>query len=326
MSRHLHCTSDLWDGVASDILTMSCRSERLVVSIAATIPALSQLSLDRITRSAIHAPELVGNYPFVPVVCGDEDIPTHPTLGSELSLPSLLRLPTLKKLRIRDTHLGDAKWSITPVHCSLEVLDLGTCYHVSPDFNRECTERIISNVGHTVDEFSLNTAIAPDSFEFSKPQQTPFKRLRKIHLTPLFPVENVVDTLTTLSGSPVEQLSVKCHEDDVVDMCTALEDFLSLRVERGEDAFYGRLSEITVSTVSDLDEGLDLANSTPDNGQGLNIPAEHAVAVKHLQQFCRDLRIGGAEESCAPCEPCAATEPSPLSRLPPRPAPGTQSH
>jgi len=282
------------------------RSERLVVSIAATVPNLVRLSLDRISRSAMHAQELIGAYPFVPVVSGDENIPDHPILGSELSLPSLLRLPALKRLKIRDTHLGDPKWSTTPVCCSLEVLDLGSCYHESEEFNRVCTERIVGNVGPTVGEFSLNTAISADVFSFTKPQETPLKRLRKIHLTPLFPVENVVDTLTNLSGSPVEQLSVRCHEDDVVDMCAALEDFLNLRVERGETAFYQNLTEIAVDAVSDINDPLGF--SELPRTQGVTIPTEHAAAVKHLKDFCRDLRLG-AESSDSTCTPTRDEQP-----------------
>ncbi|KAJ7434751.1 hypothetical protein B0H11DRAFT_2258036, partial [Mycena galericulata] len=95
-------------------------SERLVVSIAASVPELHYLSLDRISRSTIHAPELVGKYPFVPLVRGDEDIPDHPVLGSELSLPSLLSIPSLRQLTIRDTHLGDPRWASAPVACRLE--------------------------------------------------------------------------------------------------------------------------------------------------------------------------------------------------------------
>ncbi|KAI0936602.1 hypothetical protein AcV5_004697 [Taiwanofungus camphoratus] len=280
-------------------------SERLVVSIAASVPNLSQLSLDRITRSAVHAPELMGARPFVPLVIGDEDIPNHPLLGFELRLPSLLRLPTLKKLRIRDTHLGDPHWSLTPVHCSLEVLDLGSCYHESPEFNRICTERIMGNVGHTVDEFALHTALTGQTFKYATHKETPLKRLRKIHLTPLFPVENVVDTLTTLSDSPIEQLTVQCHEDDVVDMCSALEDFLSLRTERGEQAFYKHLTGITIKTVSDLAEGL--SRSGPFGADTMSssgiVLAEHADAVKRLQEFLRDLRLADADALSDTCPP-----------------------
>lgn len=252
--------------------------------MAATVPNLAELSLSCIARSVIHAQELVGAYPFVPVVVGDEDIPDHPLLGSELSLPSLLRLSTLKTLRIRDTHLGDPRWSDVPVCCSLQVLDLGICYHESPDFNRICTERIIGNVGHTVDEFSLATAITADCLAPTNTEQKPLKRLRKIHLTPLFPVENVVDTLSTLSDSPIEQLSVRCHEDDVVDMCSALEDFLNSRVERGQTALFEHLTAITVDTVADLDD--QLAAKTV-----VSISADRADAVIRLQEYCRDLHL-----------------------------------
>lgn len=271
-----------------------CRSERLVVAMAASVPKLSRLSLDRIARSALHAPELVGVYPYIPLVAGDADVPDHPFLGSELRLPSLLRLPTLRQLRIRDTHLGDSQWATMPVACSLEVLDLGSCYHASPDFNRECTERIMGNVGHTVGEFALNTALTPQTFQYAQHSETPLKRLRKIHLTPLFPVENVVDTLSTLSDSPIEQLSVQCHEDDVLDICSALSDFLSLRAERGEQALYKHLTKITVKTVSDLADGLygpfaldTQSPATPALSQ------ECGKAVRELQDFLRDLRSAG---------------------------------
>ena len=271
------------------------RSERLIVSIAASVPNLRHLSLDRITRSALHAPDLVGARPFVPVVKGDEDIPDHPLLGRELRLPALLRLPTLKKLRIRDTHLGDPQWELMPVHCSLEVLDLGSCYHESTDYNRICTERIMGNIGHTVDECALNTALTSQTFAHAKHPVKPLTKLRKVHLTPLFPVENVVDTLTTLSDSPVESLSVQCHEDDVVDMCSALEDFLNIRATRGEKGFYQHLNKITVSTVSDLADALDIGVGSP-KGTSKVLTGEGADAVRRLEEYCRDLRLGAKEE------------------------------
>ena len=86
-------------------------SERLAVSIAFSLPRLEDLTLIRITRSAIHAEDLV--FSSVPVVTGDDDdsvITPHAVLGSELRLPQLLRLPNLHRLKIRDTHLGDPLW------------------------------------------------------------------------------------------------------------------------------------------------------------------------------------------------------------------------
>ncbi|KAG6907741.1 hypothetical protein DXG01_007541 [Tephrocybe rancida] len=277
-------------------------SERLVVSIAATTPGLEQLSLDKITRSKLHAPELEGVYPFVPLVTGDDDIPDHPLLGSDLSLPSLLRIPTLKKLIIRDTHLGDSKWATIPVACRLEVLDLGSCYHETEEFNAICTERIMAAVGPTVDEFSLTTSVSDTVF--ATPSVTPLPRLRKLHITPFFPVDSVVDTMSNLAGSPIETLSMQCYEDDVVDVCSALEDFLSMRVERGPE-FYDKLTRIDVSVAAN-----DHFTSDAEEQE------ERLEATKRLQDFCRDLQLASVVAKAVP-ESCPSIHgPSPLG--PPR--------
>ncbi|KAF8067668.1 hypothetical protein FPV67DRAFT_1492839 [Lyophyllum atratum] len=261
-------------------------SERLVVSIAASAPNLEELSLDKITRSKMHAPELEGVYPYVPLVMGDDDIPDHPSLGSELSLPSLLRIPTLRKLIIRDTHLGDGRWATTPVACRLQVLDLGSCYHENEDFNRACTERIMAAVGPSIDEFSLTTSVSDTVF--AKPSVTPLPRLRKLHITPFFPVDSVVDTMSNLAGSPIESLSMQCYEDDVVDVCSALEDFLSLRVERGPE-FYDKLTRIDVSVAANDQSTFDAEEHQ-----------ERLEATKRLQEFCRDLQLASAVGKAIP--------------------------
>lgn len=265
------------------------RSERLVVSIAASTPNIEHLHLERVSRSLLHASDLVGVYPYVPLVTGDDDIPDHPLLGSELYLPSLLRIPTLTELIIRDTHLGDSRWATTPIACRLKVLDVGSCCHENEDSNRVCTERIMAAVGRTIDEFSLTTSVS-DSI-FAKPSATPLQQLRKLHISPFFPVDSVVDTMSNLAGSPIESLSMQCYEDDVVDVCTALEEFLTLRVERGS-AFYDKLSRIDVTVTAGDD----------DDAQSVDIEAsaERAAATKRLQDFCRDLRLAsrvGAKEA-----------------------------
>ena len=156
----------------------------------------------------------------------------------------------------------------------------------------------MGTIGHTVDECALNTALTAQTFTHAKPDTPrPLKKLRKVHLTPLFPVENVVDTLATLSDSPVESLAVQCHEDDVIDMCSVLEDFLSLRAERGQNGFFQHLNEITVSTVSDLADALDIGVGTvrPEKSvvpEEERLSGESADAVRRLREFCRDLRLG----------------------------------
>lgn len=252
--------------------SVSPLSERLVVSIAATIPNLNRLTLDRISRSVIHASDLLGTFTYLPLATGDEEIPSHPLLGSDLCLPSLLRLPNLRYLKIRDTHLGDPLWTSTPICCPIEVLDLGACYYETQDFNRICTERIIGRIGQTVDEFSVNTPLTVDGFEVLKARDNPLKRLRKVHLTPLIPLETVVETLSTLSASPIEELTVMCHEDDVDDMCERLEGFLALRHNRRQH-FFAQLKEISLHTVGD-----DLENVT----SGITFPAVIESDVKTL--------------------------------------------
>lgn len=254
-------------------------SERLVVSIAASLPNIHHLSLDRVSRSLLHAPELVGVYPYIPLVSGDADIPDHPLLGENLYLPSLLQIPTLKELVIRDTHLGDERWSTTPVACHLQVLDLGSCDRANEDSNRQCIERIMSAVGPTVDEFSLMTSVS-DAI-FAERRVTPLQSLRKLHISPFFPVDSVVDTFSNLAGSPIESVSMQCYEDDVVDVCSALEEFLALRVARGSE-FYDKLARIDV-TVAANDDSTDEVDLESCN--------ERAQAMKRLQDFCRDLRL-----------------------------------
>ncbi|KAF7969464.1 hypothetical protein HWV62_27315, partial [Athelia sp. TMB] len=253
------------------------KSERLIVSIAASLPALEELTLDRISRSILHASELVGAYPYIPIVTGDHDIVNHPNLGSDLSLPSLLRIPSLRKLVIRETHLGDPKWLTVPAACRLEELDLGSCPHETEDANSLFIERIMSTIGPSVNKASLSTAIADESF--SQPSATPLKRLRKLHISPFFPVDSVVDTMSNLSGSPIESVSVRCFEDDVIDVCSAVEEFLNIRVERGP-SFYRNLARVQVNVAHS-----NLGAGTPKD------EPQRARAARRLQELCMDLQL-----------------------------------
>jgi hypothetical protein len=131
-------------------------------------------------------------------------------------------------------------------------------------------------VGPTVDEFSLTAAVSDTVF--SEPSVTPLQRLRKLHITPFFPVDSVVETMSNLAGSPVEKISVQCFEEDVVDVCNALEEFLTLRVERGPE-FYNRLQRIDVTVTAEDDPHVVSEEET----------AERVAAARRLQDFCRDL-------------------------------------
>lgn len=257
-------------GRASVVATIEhifpCSSERSIVSIAASVPHLQRLALDGITRSLVHAPELLAAYPFVPLVVGDEDVESHPVLGSRLSLPSLLRIPTLRTLQLSETHLGDPLWGTTPSSSHLEVLDLGACAHVAPEFNMVCTERIINNLARSspIRELFINTPLQDEKFRDSF--STPLQSLEHIHLMPLLPVDYVVETLFALSGSPVHTISVECYEEDAVEMCHALEDFLTMRLQQPEASFYQRLKVVNLH-FAPLDPSFPMSNHNEDLGR-----------------------------------------------------------
>jgi hypothetical protein len=198
------------------------------------------------------------SYSTVPTVMHDEDVPAHPVLGAELRLPMLLRLDKLRRLKIRDTHLGDPMWCTEEGErgwsknlAPLEVLDLGSCAHESPAVNEQCTARILRRVPSTIKSFSLSTALPdvrahpPSRTEEVREQEstdcdvmTPaipahpvLPHLRTLHLTPLVPIAALQTTLSqpTLAESPIHTLSVAFHPDDAGEGCEALAAFLGER-------------------------------------------------------------------------------------------------
>ncbi|KAL5514319.1 hypothetical protein ACEPAG_2407 [Sanghuangporus baumii] len=139
-------------------------SERLIVALAFSLPCLESLSLTRITRSNLHAPELhFSNIPLAQDKEGNSNLPTHPFLGDELRLPQLLRLPKLKQLQIRDTHLGDPMWEEVYSECPLEVLDLGSCAYVSPAANEAFTAKILTRAPPSITSCALSASLPPVS-------------------------------------------------------------------------------------------------------------------------------------------------------------------
>lgn len=281
---------------------LSRSSERSVVSIAASVPYLERLTLDGITRSFVHAPELLAAYPFVPLVVGDEDVEPHPILGSDLSLPSLLRIPTLRKLQLMETHLGDPLWGTIPSSPRLEILDLGACAHVPPEFNMMCAERIINNLARSspIQELFISTPLQDGKFR--DPLSTPLQSLHHIHLMPLLPVDCVVETLFTLSGSPIHTISVECYEEDAVEMCYALEAFLTMRSQQLDASFYPRLKAMNLHFVvldpsfpmSDHNEGLGrvkrlcaamgLTGEMPSLSSTAELDGAERVAESHIMR------------------------------------------
>lgn len=271
----------------------------MVVSIALEIPLLHELALDGISRSKVHAPDLFASR--IPTVVGDTDIEDHPIVGSALSLPSLLKIPTLQQLRIRDTHLGDPLWESATCLAPLSTLDLGSCCHVSPELGRTHAEVIVKNVAGAspVHQLAIASGLGQTEFQGST---TPLKDLRHLELTPYFPIERIVDTLTTLSGSPIETIVVQCFNDDVEELCESLETFLNQRVERGLTRFHQQLGSLFITLVPlEGDQGT-AGLSSPQLYQLLEDCGR--AAIKNLEDFCGDLGLGcgvlgvNASDSC----------------------------
>ena len=191
----------------------------------------------------MHAPELIGSYPFIPLVYNDSDIPSHPFLGIELSLPNLLRIPTLRVLSIRDTHLGDHRWNLVVPTCRLEKVQLGNSLHETEETNSSCTAKLISSLGSaSVLDLGISTAVCTELFAESS--STPLPNLRTLKLESYFPADVVVDTLANLCGSKdLEEIVAECCVEELTETCEALQEFLMLRAS---SSFYPRLRSLEV--------------------------------------------------------------------------------
>jgi hypothetical protein len=117
-----------------------------VVSLASVLPRLATLEICGIARSLIHAPELAGSFPKVPIADdGVDEFPPSP-IAPDLKLPELMRLPRLRRLSIRDTHLGDSQWQTAPVSATLETLILGApCAFEEPTTQQEHVTALLAN-------------------------------------------------------------------------------------------------------------------------------------------------------------------------------------
>ncbi|EIN08838.1 hypothetical protein PUNSTDRAFT_113463 [Punctularia strigosozonata HHB-11173 SS5] len=286
-------------------------SERLVVSIALSVPSLTHLSLRRISRSSSYAPELVGT--GVPVCAGDEGILAP--ADTRLALPSLLSLPRLVSLAVEDTHLGDEQWASAPVHGPLQRLRLGSCAHASPCENQSHLHAVLANpaIAHSVSisELTLSSPLAPEAVLGlvgggqqrhqlptaavpASPAKPRLPSLKTVNLTQQFPLANLhpeeesplQSTLTALSDSPLERLSIKCYEDDIDDCCEALEGVFSPAAVLAQ---YG-IKEINVTAVPDEEEPI---SDDEDDDDALYTPTDDSTALRALQLSCSGIRLSG---------------------------------
>lgn len=258
------------------------RSERLVVSIALEIPLLQELSLERITRSKMHVIELRAG--TIPTVSGDQYIEDHPIVGSRLSLPSLLGICTLQRLRIRETHLGDPLWMDATCLAPLSALDLG-----SPGFSRTTDAAHMETIVRKVAEvYPINRLAVFTGLGWH--QTNPLDKLRHLEFNAYFPIDSIVETLSKLSDSPIETIVVQYlvdkSLDDVGYLCESLKNFLNRRVERGSTEFHRQLKKLFIDLVP-YNERVPLSSSQLYKELG----EDQRANLKSLEEFCRKLRL-----------------------------------
>ncbi|KAF8550150.1 hypothetical protein OG21DRAFT_1487986 [Imleria badia] len=248
-------------------------SERLVVALAAAVPSLSHLTLSRITRSAIHVDPC--DVPYnVPLVTNDCDVPPHPVLGSDLSLSSLLRLPSLRTLEIRDTWLGcDTKLELVePASSSLERLVLtGSMYAGDTQCEAQaCTAWL--RACPSLRSLELGTVLAPLA------ENTLLPRVSHVHINASRIIaDDLSSTLDVLKPCSIESISIayeerhmtsedvplkplqddfarECALDDLQDWTTAVDAFLLGRSTQEWSA----LAHVDVSLAHDVHAAWDL--------------------------------------------------------------------
>ncbi|KAI0790355.1 hypothetical protein C8Q75DRAFT_806289 [Abortiporus biennis] len=306
------CISNFGDPIYSPL------SEKLVVSIAATVPNLTKLTVGRIARSCTHIPVLVDRSPFVPVrSLEDNELPPHPYLDTHLSLPSLLRLPNLRSLRLFDSNLDDPLWSTVQCTSRIERLDLGACCYQSPSSNGANVTCILANFiksgcASSLKELTVNTAINLNqsedlSLKFPSVQSNsiPFPNLQKLHISPLVQIEDVGNILSTFAMLPVlKQIIVSCHEDDLDDMLDVLQTFFALRFTHSAQGnkirlCYPSLEIVTLRTTSDdLEEiistcDIPLAKGGPEKTLVSSLTSQTVGSLVHLKK----LWLGNVQKS-----------------------------
>ncbi|KAH7882432.1 hypothetical protein F5I97DRAFT_367056 [Phlebopus sp. FC_14] len=253
-------------------------SERLVVALAASLPALARLSLARITRSALHVDPCDAPHD-VPLVMNDFDVPPHPILGTNLSIPNLLRIPSLRSLQIRDTWLSCDTKLDTHASSSLDSLLLtGSMYPDDAQHEALACTAWLRACAPSLRTLYLGTSLAIPHVPSRQPSLA-LPQLSHLHINASrTTVDTLPDTLAVLSSSPVECITItykdslpiaaesdrekqlvdnfarQCALDDLEDWRDAINTFLITRSNQEWSA----LQSIHISFGDDIHASWDL--------------------------------------------------------------------
>ncbi|KAG1885390.1 hypothetical protein F4604DRAFT_1918080 [Suillus subluteus] len=226
-------------------------SERIAVSLAASLPSLTHLTLSRVTRSALHVDNC--SPPGVPLVLNDHDVPSHPILGEELCIPSLLKLPTLKSLDLRDVWIDcDENMSMQGKLAQLERVSLsGSMYRDGEVESKACLAWLRAcgpvlrsfKTGIPLGESQPSTCLGKDRMAAEDESITsPLPILTDFHVdAERVALDDLLPMLNVLTACEIERITIvnaamctaqdaftrECASDEFEDWQDTIEQFLT---------------------------------------------------------------------------------------------------
>ncbi|KAG1732960.1 hypothetical protein EDB19DRAFT_1240891 [Suillus lakei] len=225
-------------------------SERIAVSLAASLSSLTHLTLSHITRSALHVDNC--SPPGVPLVLNDHDIPSHPILGEELCIPSLLKLPTLKSLDLRDVWIDcDENMYVQGKLAQLERVSLsGSMYRDSEVEGRACLAWLRAcgpvlrsfKTGISLGESQPSTCLGKDWMDVEDEITSPLPTLTNFHVdAERVALDDLLPMLNVLNACEIKRITIvnaamcaaqdaftrECASDEFEDWQDAIEQFLT---------------------------------------------------------------------------------------------------
>ena len=209
------------------------------MSLAASLPSLTHLTLSRITRSVLHVGTCT--LPGVPLILNDYDVPSHPILGDNLCLPSLLKLPNLKSLDLKDVWIDcDENMNVQERRGQLEHISLSGSMYRDVELESKACLAWIRACGPSLRSFKTGILLAePQSSICLRNDSMSVKDESVLSPLPILTnfdvdaervaLDDLVSTLSALTACEIKQITIvnarMCAAQDAFTRECASEEF-----------------------------------------------------------------------------------------------------